>query len=428
MEFKVENKEKSMAVLTVTVPAEEFTKAVTETYNKEKGKYAVPGFRKGKVPQKMLEKAYGLGIFFDGAVNLCINRTYPEAAKESGLQIVSRPEFDIEEVGPDKDLVYTATVAVRPEVTLGEYKGVEVKKADDVVTEDDINDALKAEQNKNSRLVTVTDRAAEDGDTVKIDFDGSVDGKKFDGGKGENYPLVLGSGNFIAGFEEQIVGHNTGDQFTVDVTFPADYHAKDLAGKPAVFECTLHEIQKRELPELNDEFASEVSDFETLAEYKADLHLKLQENKAKAAASQNENLVVGKVCENASVELPAPMVDLQVEQMIDDYSRRMQSQGLPLEQYMEYTGMTMDKLKEQFRPQAETNLKSRLVLEEVVKQENLEADPEKVEAEIRKMADAYKIEADKLKEYLGENGRKEIEDDVKVQAAVDFLVSNAKLV
>ena len=428
MEFKVEKKEKNMAVITVTVPNDEFRKAVKETYNRDKGKFQLPGFRKGHAPQYMIEKIYGEGVFYEGAVNACINKTWPEASKESGLEIVSRPEIDVAEVGGGKDLVYTGTVAVRPEVVLGEYKGIEVKKADMEVTEADIDEAIGKEQDKNSRLVTVEDRAAENGDTVKINFDGTMDGVAFEGGKGENYPLVLGTGNFIEGFEEQIVGHKTGDAFDVNVTFPENYHAKDLAGKPAVFKCELLEIQRKEFPEVNDEFASEVSEFDTLEEYKADLRKKLEDAKMKSAAAQNENNVIAKVCENAQIDIPAPMIEMQTEQMIDDYARRMQSQGLPLDQYMQYTGMTMDKLKEQFRPQAERNLKTRLVLEEVAKAENIQVSEEAVDAEIKKMADAYKIELDKMKEYLGDAEKENITMDLKVQEAVDFLVAEAKLV
>ena len=428
MEFKVEKKEKNMAVITVTVPNDEFRKAVKETYNRDKGKFQLPGFRKGHAPQYMIEKIYGEGVFYEGAVNACINKTWPEASKESGLEIVSRPEIDVAEVGGGKDLVYTGTVAVRPEVVLGEYKGIEVQKADMEVTEADIDEAIGKEQDKNSRLVTVEDRAAENGDTVKINFDGTMDGVAFEGGKGENYPLVLGTGNFIEGFEEQIVGHKTGDAFDVNVTFPENYHAKDLAGKPAVFKCELLEIQRKEFPEVNDEFASEVSEFDTLEEYKEDLRKKLEDAKMKSAAAQNENNVIAKVCENAQIDIPAPMIEMQTEQMIDDYARRMQSQGLPLDQYMQYTGMTMDKLKDQFRPQAERNLKTRLVLEEVAKAENIQVSEEAVDAEIKKMAEAYKIEPEKMKEYLGDAEKENITMDLKVQEAVDFLVAEAKLV
>jgi len=427
MEFKAEKKEKNMAVVTVTVPAEDFRKAVNETYKRDRNRFQLPGFRKGHAPKHMIEQFYGKGVFFEGAVNSCINETWPKASKECGLEIVSRPEIDVAEIGEDKGLVYTATVAVRPEVKLGEYKGIEVEKADMVVTEEEIQAELEKERDKNARLVTVEDRPAEEGDTVKIDFDGSVDGVAFDGGKGENYPLVLGTGNFIEGFEDQIVGHSTGDEFDVNVTFPENYHAKDLAGKPALFKCVLHEIQRKELPELDDEFAGEVSEFDTLEEYKADLRKKMEENKAKSAAAQNENKVLEKVVENAELFIPEPMLELQIENMIDDYGRRMAQQGLPLDKYMEYTGMTMDQLKEQFRPQAERNLKTRLVLEEIVKQENIEITEEALDAEIKKMADTYKIDVEKMKEFMGDSEKESMAMDLKVQEAIDFLVAEAVL-
>ena len=420
MAVQVEKKEKSMAVITVTVPAEDFAKAMKETYNREKGRYQLPGFRKGHAPQKMIEQFYGKGVFFEGAVNSCINRTYPDAAKESGLDIVSRPEIDVTQVEAGKDLIYTATVAVKPGVTLGEYKGIEVQKADMTVTDQDVEDAVRRELEKDSRLVAVTDRAAKDGDTVKIDFDGSVDGVAFDGGKGENYPLQLGSGSFIPGFEEQIVGHSAGDAFDVEVTFPEDYHAKELAGKAAVFKTVLHEIQTREVPELTDAYADDKG-FDSVDAFREDVKQKLTDAKAKSAAAANENAVIGKVVENAQIELPEPMVETQVEQMIDDYARRMQSQGLQLDQYMEYTGMTMDKLKEQFHPQAVRNLKTRLTLEKVVEAEN-------IDAEIKRMAEQYKVDFEKMKEFMTEDDKKNISMDLKIQEAVDFLVAEAKLV
>ena len=427
MAVQVEKKEKSMAVITVTVPAEDFAKAMKETYNREKGRYQLPGFRKGHAPQKMIEQFYGKGVFFEGAVNSCINKTYADAAKESGLDIVSRPEIDVTQVEAGKDLIYTATVAVKPDVTLGEYKGIEVQKADMTVTDQDVEDAVRRELEKDSRLVAVTDRAAKDGDTVKIDFDGSVDGVAFDGGKGENYPLQLGSGSFIPGFEEQIVGHSAGDAFDVEVTFPEDYHAKELAGKAAVFKTVLHEIQTREIPELTDAYADDKG-FDSVDAFREDVKQKLTDAKAKSAAAANENAVIGKVVENAQIELPEPMVETQVEQMIDDYARRMQSQGLQLDQYMEYTGMTMDKLKEQFHPQAVRNLKTRLTLEKVVEAENIEVSEDAIDAEIKRMAEQYKVDFEKMKEFMTEDDKKNISMDLKIQEAVDFLVAEAKLV
>ena len=427
MAVQVEKKEKSMAVITVTVPAEDFAKAMKETYNREKGRYQLPGFRKGHAPQKMIEQFYGKGVFFEGAVNSCINKTYADAAKESGLDIVSRPEIDVTQVEAGKDLIYTATVAVKPDVTLGEYKGIEVQKADMTVTDQDVEDAVRRELEKDSRLVAVTDRAAKDGDAVKIDFDGSVDGVAFDGGKGENYPLQLGSGSFIPGFEDQIVGHNAGDAFDVEVTFPDDYHAKELAGKAAVFKTVLHEIQTREIPELTDAYADDKG-FDSVDAFREDVKQKLTDAKAKSAAAANENAVIGKVVENAQIELPEPMVETQVEQMIDDYARRMQSQGLQLDQYMEYTGMTMDKLKEQFHPQAVRNLKTRLTLEKVVEAENIEVSEDAIDAEIKRMAEQYKVDFEKMKEFMTEDDKKNISMDLKIQEAVDFLVAEAKLV
>lgn len=428
MSHTVEKLEHNMAKITVTVPAEDFDKALKESYNKNKAKYAIHGFRKGHAPQQMIEKVYGEGAFYEGAVDICIDKTYPEAVKESELEIVSRPEMDITQIGKGKDLIYTASVALRPEVTLGEYKGVEVKKADTAITDEDIANALKSEQEKNSRLITVEDRAAELGDQTLIDFDGSIDGVPFDGGKGEKYPLELGSHSFIEGFEEQIVGHKLGDEFDVNVTFPKEYHAESLAGKPAVFKVKLLEIKKKELPALDDEFASEISEFNTLDEYKADLKKKLEEAKAKRATVENENNVIEKVVENATLDIPEPMVDYQVNNMIRDYAQRMQSQGISLEDYMKYTGTTPEALKEQMKPQAVKRIQTRLVLEAVAKAENIKGSDEAVDTQIQNMAKQYNMEEDKVREYLGEAGINQMKEDQAVQATVDFLVAEAKLV
>ena len=425
MSYTVENTEKSLAVITVTVPADEFAQYVTKSYNKNKSKYNVPGFRKGKATQQMVEKQYGYGIFFEDAVDFAIDATYPEAAKDSKLDIVSRPEISIENINKGEDFVYKATVALRPELTLGEYKGVEVTKASTEVTDADIENELKKEQERNSRLISV-ERPVENGDNTVIDFDGSVDGVHFDGGKGEDYPLVIGSHSFIEGFEEQLIGHSIGEEFSINVTFPENYHSKDLAGKPAVFDIKIKEIKKKELPEINDEFASEISEFETLKEYKADLKTKLAVQKENAAKAQNENAVIEKVVENASVEIPGPMLNSQIDNMINDYARRMQAQGLPLDQYMEFTGMTMENLRDQMKPNAERSIKTRLTLETVAKTENIEA--EEADKELQKIADQYKMELDKIKELFGEAERKQMAADIKVQKAVEFLVSNAKFV
>ena len=428
MSVQVEKQEKNMAKLTVEVPAEQFVDAIKKAYNKNKNRFNVPGFRRGKAPQMMIEKMYGVGVFYEDAADEAIHETYAEAMKESGLDIVSRPEITIEQIEKGKAFIYTATVAVKPEVTLGQYKGIEVEKADAEVKEEDVEAELKRVQNQNARLISVTDRPVAKDDQVVIDFDGSVDGKAFDGGKAEDYPLTIGSHAFIDTFEDQLIGKNIGEECEVNVTFPQEYHAKELAGKPAVFKVKIKEIKVRELPELNDEFASEVSDFETLEEYKKDVEAKIAERKQKAAATENENRVVDKVVEGASMEIPDRMIDGQVENMIQDTARRMQSQGLDLQQYLKYTGMTLDQMKEQARPQAIKRIQTRLVLEAVAKAENIQISDEKLDEEIGKMAQSYQMEADKLKSYMTEQDKDQMKEDLAVQEAVDLLVAEAKLV
>ena len=428
MSVQVENLEKNTAKLTIEVPAEKFEEAVQHSYNKNKGKFNIPGFRKGKAPFNMIKKMYGVGVFYEDAVDEVIDASYPDAAKESGLEIVSRPSISIEEIEEGKAFVYTAVVAVKPEVTLGEYKGVEVQKTKSEVTEEDIETEIKRAREKNSRLITVEDRGIEDGDQVTIDFDGSVDGKRFEGGKAEDYPLTIGSHTFIDNFEEQLIGKNLGDKCEIEVTFPEEYHAPELAGKPAKFEVTIKEIKMTELPELNDEFASEVSDFETLAEYKDDIRAKLQDKKNREAATENENRVIDKVVENAQMDIPQAMIDTQARGMVEDYARRLQSQALNINDYMKYTGMTADKLMEQMAPQALKRIKTRLVLEKIVELENIQVTDEAVYQQIGKMATSYQMEAEKLNELLGEKEKEQIKEDLKVQEAVDLLVSEAKLV
>lgn len=417
-----------MAKLTVEVPAEQFEAALKTSFQKNKNRFNIPGFRKGKAPQAMVEKMYGVGVLYEDAVDQVINDTYGNAMEESGLDIVSRPEISVEQVEKGKAMIYTALVAVKPEVTLGEYKGVEVPKAKPEVTDADVEAELKKVQEQNSRLITVEDRPVADGDQTVIDFEGFVDGTPFEGGKAEAYPLTIGSHSFIEGFEDQLIGKNIGEEVEVNVTFPEQYHAADLAGKPAVFKVTVHEIKVKELPELNDEFASEVSEFETLDAYKADIQAKLAEKKQQEATTENENNVVEKVVENASMEIPEAMVEEQVREMINDYARRMQSQGITMEQYMQFTGMTMEGLQEQMRPQAERRIRTRLVLEAVVAAENIQVSDEAVENEISKMAESYKMEADKIKSIMGEHGISQMKEDLAVQEAVDFLVAEAKLV
>ena len=428
MSLQVEKLEKNMAKLTIEVPAEEFEAAIKTAYNHNKGKFNIPGFRKGKAPLNMLEKMYGAGIFYEDAANAVIDASYPKAVEECEVEIVSSPEINVTQIEKGKAFIYEATVAVKPEVTLGEYKGIEVEKVEAVVTEDDLDAALKAEQRKNGRLVTVEDRPVADGDNTVIDFKGYVDGKTFEGGEAVDYPLTIGSHSFIDTFEEQLIGKNVGESCEVNVTFPAEYHAPELAGKPAKFEVTIKEIKMSELPELNDEFASEVSDFETLDEYKEDLKAKLQERKEQNAKTQTENKVIEKVVENAQMELPQPMIETQARGMVEDYARRLQSQGLNINDYMKYTGMTPEKLMEQMRPEAEKRIKTRLVLEKVVEVENVAVSDELLDENIVKMAEAYQMEADKLRELLGESEREQMKEDLKVQAAIDFLVAEAKLV
>lgn len=428
MSVQVENLEKNTAKLTIEVPAEKFEEAVQHSYNKNKGKFNIPGFRKGKAPFNMIKKMYGVGVFYEDAVDEVIDASYPDAAKESGLEIVSRPSISIEEIEEGKAFVYTAVVAVKPEVTLGEYKGVEVQKTKSEVTEEDIETEIKRAREKNSRLITVEDRGIEDGDQVTIDFDGSVDGKRFEGGKAEDYPLTIGSHTFIDNFEEQLIGKRTGEECEVNVTFPAEYHVEELKNKPAVFKVKVKEIQRKELPEANDDFASEVSDFDTMEEYKKDLTEKLQAEKIEAAKTADEDKVVAKVIENATMEIPDQMVEEQVNGMVNDYARRLESQGISFKQYVEITGMTAEKIGEQMKPQAIKRIKTRLVLEAVVKAENIQADDAAVEEQFDKMAADFKMDKEQIKGMFGEEQMAQLKEDLAVQKAIDFLVAEAKFV
>ena len=428
MSVQVENLEKNTAKLTIEVPAEKFEEAVQHSYNKNKGKFNIPGFRKGKAPFNMIKKMYGVGVFYEDAVDEVIDASYPDAAKESGLEIVSRPSISIEEIEEGKAFVYTAVVAVKPEVTLGEYKGVEVQKTKSEVTEEDIETEIKRAREKNSRLITVEDRGIEDGDQVTIDFDGSVDGKRFEGGKAEDYPLTIGSHTFIDNFEEQLIGKRTGEECEVNVTFPAEYHVEELKNKPAVFKVKVKEIQRKELPEANDDFASEVSDFDTMEEYKKDLTEKLQAEKIEAAKTADEDKVVAKVIENATMEIPDQMVEAQVNGMVNDYARRLESQGISFKQYVEITGMTAEKIGEQMKPQAIKRIQTRLVLEAVVKAENIQADDAAVEEQFDKMAEDFKMDKEQIKGMFGEEQMAQLKEDLAVQKAIDFLVAEAKFV
>ncbi|MDO4307136.1 MAG: trigger factor [Eubacteriales bacterium] len=426
MSLQVEKLEKNMAKLTIEVSAEDLDKAMQNAYQKAKGRISIPGFRKGKAPRKMIEQMYGKGIFLEDAANALIPEHYSKALEECGLDIVSQPEIDVTQAEPGKPFIFTAEVAVKPEVTLGEYKGVEVPKAETEVTDEDVDAEIKKEQEKNSRTITVEDRGAENGDITTIDFEGFVDGVAFEGGKGTDYPLTLGSGSFIPGFEDQLIGAKTGDHVEVNVTFPEEYQAKELAGKAAVFQCDVKKIEAKELPVLDDEFAQDVSEFDTLAEYKEDVKKNLTEKKEKEALRAKEDAAVEKAVENAEMEIPDAMVRTQARQMVDDFSRRMQQQGLTMEQYFQYTGLTMDKMIDDTKPQALKRIQTRLVLEKIAETENIQPTEEEVNEEIAKMAEMYKMEADKLKELIGENEMNQMKKDMAVQKAVTLIAEAAK--
>ena len=426
MSLQVEKLEKNMAKLTIEVSAEDLEKAMQNAYQKAKGRITIPGFRKGKAPRKMIEQMYGKGIFLEDAVNALIPEHYSKAMGESELEIVSQPKIDLVQAEPGKELIFTAEVAVKPEVTLGEYKGVEVPKSDVTVTDEDVDAEVKKEQEKNSRTVTVEDRGAENGDITTIDFEGFVDGEAFEGGKGTDYPLTLGSGSFIPGFEDQLVGAKAGDHVEVKVTFPEEYQAKELAGKEAVFQCDVKKVEAKELPELDDDFAQDASEFDTLAEYKEDIKKNLTEKKEKEARAAKENAAVDKAIENAQMEIPDAMLNTQVRQMLDDFSRRMQSQGLTMEQYFQFTGMTLEKMQEEMRPQALKRIQTRLVLEKIAEVENIQPTDEEVEEEFKKMADAYKMEVEKIKELLGDRELEQMKKDMAVQKAVTLVADEAK--
>ena len=426
MSVKVETLEKNMAKLVIEVPAEELEKALQAAYNKNKSKISIPGFRKGKVPRQMVEKMYGPGFFYEDAANMLIPVEYDKAAAESGLEIVSRPVIDIEQIEKGKAFIFTAEVAVKPEVTLGEYKGLEVAKTEVTVSEEEVAAELEKEREKNARTISVEDRAVENGDMIMLDFEGFVNGVAFDGGKGENYPLTIGSNAFIPGFEDQLVGAKLGEEVEVNVTFPEEYQAKELAGCPAVFKCKVNEIKVKELPELDDDFAQDVSKFDTLAEYKEDIQAKLAANKADAAKRAKEDAVIEKIIENAAMEIPEAMIDTQARQLVDEFAQRIQAQGLSFEQYLQFTGMNLDTALEQMKPNAVKRIQSRLVLEAVVKAENIEVSEEDVKAEIAKMAANYKMDAEKLAEIMSEEEKKQIQMDMAIEKAVELVTEAAK--
>lgn len=426
MSVKVENLEHNMAKLTIEVSAEELEKALNKAYNKQKNQISVPGFRKGKVPRAMVEKMYGAEIFYEDAANELMQQTYPSAIDESGIDIVSRPTVDVVQIEKGKPFIYTAEVATRPEVTLGKYMGVTVTKIDTTVTDEEVEAELENQRNTNARTVTVTDRPVKEGDTAVIDFEGFVDGVAFAGGKGENHPLEIGSHTFIDTFEDQLVGKNVGDELDVNVTFPEQYQAAELAGKPAVFKVKINEIKAKELPELDDEFAQDVAGVDTLAEYKEEVKKNLTEKKEAEARKTKEDEAIQKIIDKSKMDIPEAMIQTQCETMVNEFAQRIAQSGLSMDQYLQFSGMTVDQLMEQVRPEAESRIKSSLVLEQIAKDENIEVTDADIDAEIEKMAAAYGMEADKLKEYMGDAEKESMKKDLAITKAADLVMENIK--
>ena len=425
MSVQVENLEKNMAKLTVTVSADKFEKAMQEAYKKQRSRIHIPGFRKGKVPRVMIEKAYGPEVFYDDAANIVINEEYPHAMDESGLEIVSRPDIEVTQIEKGKEFVFVAEVAVRPEVELGEYKGVTVTKSEVSVTDEEVDAEIENTRNMQARTIDVTDRAVLDGDTVVIDFEGFVDGEAFDGGKGENQSLEIGSHSFIDNFEEQLIGKNAGDETEVHVTFPEQYHAKELAGKPAVFQVKIHAIKAKEVPELNDEFVSDISEFETVDEYKEDVKKKLLKRKEDAAKGAKEDEAIQKIIRASKMDIPEPMIDMQCESMIQEFEGRISQQGLSLEQYMQFSGSNVERMKEQVRPEAIQRIQTSLVLENIAKEEHVEVTQEEIDAQVEKMASVYGMPGEKMKEFLSDEDKENIERNLSIEKAVEIIMANA---
>ncbi len=425
MSVQVELLDNNMAKLTIEVSPEELDAAMEHSYNKQKNSVSMPGFRKGKVPRQMMEKMYGPGIFYEDAANELIPKAYADAYDESGLEIVSQPDISVEQIEKGKPFIFTAEVAVKPGVTLGEYKGVPVDKVSIRVTQKEVDEKIQEEANKNARSVTVEDRPVQDGDNIILDFEGFIDGEPFEGGKAENYPLTIGSHNFIPGFEEKLIGANPEEELDVEVTFPEDYQVEDLKGKDAVFKCTIHEIKTNEVPDIDDEFAAEVSEFDTLDEYKADVKRQIKEQKEEDAKRQKEDQALEAAMNNAEMDIPDPMIETQARQMVDEFAQQLSSQGLTLDQYCQYAGIDQDQLLEQMKPQALDRIKSRLTLEAIVDAENIEVSEERYEEELAKMAENYGMEVDDLKKMVGDTEKEQMMEDMAVQDALDFIVENA---
>ena len=426
MSFKVEKQKDNTAKLIIEVPAEEFDKAIDEAYEKNKDKFKVDGFRKGKVPREMIEKIYGVGVFFDDAANAVIPEAYATAAKESGLEIVARPDIQVTKIAAGNPMEFEAIVTLKPEVKLGKYKGVKVEKVTAEVTDEDIENRLNQDKEQNARLVAADDKEIEDGDQAIIDFEGFVDDEPFEGGKGEDYPLVIGSHSFIDTFEDQLIGKKVGDEVDVNVTFPEQYQAAELAGKPALFKVKIKEIKVKEYPEIDDEFASEVSEFDTLDEYKEDIKKKLTEVKEAEAARETESRIIEAIIKDSKMDIPEKMIDTACEQMVEEFARNMQMQGIALEQYLQMTGSTIDQMKEQVKPQAEARVQSSLVLEAIVDAENIEATDADVDEEIKKMSEQYGMEVEKINEMLRDEDKENIKKDICVKKAADLIVEEAK--
>lgn len=426
MSLQVEKLEHNMAKLTIEVPAEDVEKALQAAYLKERSKISLPGFRKGKVPRQMIEKMYGPEVFYDEAANHMISEAYGKAFDECELEIVSQPKIEVTQLEKGKSFIFTAEVAVKPEVTLGEYKGLKVDKVSTRVTQKEVDEEIEKERERNARTIDVTDRAVQDKDMVTLDFEGFVDGEAFEGGKGENYPLTIGSGSFIPGFEEQLIGAEIDKETEVKVTFPEDYQAEELAGKDAVFKCTVHQIKAKELPELDDEFASDVSEScETMEDYRAEVKAKIKERKEREGRQKKEDQAVNQAIENSQMDIPQPMIDLEAKQLADDFARRLMQQGMSVDQYFQLTGLSEDKIIEELKPQAEKRIKTRLVLEAVVAAEDIQVSDERLDEELQKMADSYQMEVDKLKEFMGENEKKQMKEDIAVQEAVTLIADAA---
>lgn len=425
MSLQVERLEHNMAKLTIEVPAEEVEKALQAAYLKERGKISLPGFRKGRVPRQMIEKMYGPEVFYDEAANRMISEAYAKAYDECELELVSQPKIEITQLEKGKEFIFTAEVAVKPEVKLGEYKGLKVDKVSTRVTQKEVDEEIDKERERNARTIDVTDRAVQDKDQITLDFEGFVDGVAFEGGKASDYPLTIGSGAFIPGFEDQLIGANIDEEKEINVTFPEEYQAKELAGKAAVFKCTVHSIKAKELPELDDEFVSDVSEkSETVDAYKAEVKAKIKERKENEGKQKREDQSVEQAVANAEMDIPEAMISFQSRQMVDDFARRIMQQGMTMEQYFQFTGLSEEKMMEEFKPEAEKRIRTRLTLEAIVAAENIEVSEKRLDEELQKMADSYKMEVDKLKEYMGENEKKQMKEDIAIQEAVT-LIANA---